>query len=138
MLTISTLCGFLPQILVSFFAGVWVDRYDRKAMTMISDSVIAVSTLILALAFLTGHKNIWPLFAVLMIRSAGSGIQPPAVNAVIPQIVPREQLMKINGINGSLSSLMMFLAPAASGAVLSFASLETTLFIDAITTVIGV
>lgn len=138
MLTISTLCGFLPQILISLFAGVWIDRYDRKKMIMLSDSVIALATLLLAVVFLTGHKNIWLLFAVLVIRSAGTGIQTPAVNSVIPQIVPQEHLMKVNGINSTLSSMMMFLSPAVSGAVLSVAPFETTLFIDVVTACIGV
>lgn len=138
MLTVSTLCGFLPQIAISLFAGVWIDRYNRKIMIMLSDSVIALSTLLLAVTFLAGHKNVWFLFAVLVIRSAGAGIQTPAVNAVIPQIVPQEHLMRINGINSTLSSLMMFLSPAVSGAVLSFASLEATLFIDVVTAGIGI
>lgn len=138
MLMVSTLCGFLPQILISLFAGVWIDRYDRKKMIMLSDSVIAASTLLLAFAFLTGHKYTLLLFVALAIRSAGTGIQTPAVNAIIPQIVPQKQLMRINGINSTLSSAMMFLSPVISGAILSFASLEATLFIDVITAVIGV
>lgn len=138
MLTISTLCGFLPQIVISLFAGVWIDRYDRKKMIMLSDSVIAVSTLMLAVTFLAGHKNIWLLFLVLVIRSAGTGIQTPAVNSVIPQIVPQEELMRINGINSTLSSLMMFLSPAVSGVILSVAPFETTLLIDFLTAFIGV
>lgn len=138
MLTISTLCGFLPQILISLFAGVWIDKYDRKKMIMLSDSVIAATTLLLAAAFFTGHKSLWFLFAALAVRSAGTGIQTPAVNAVIPQIVPEKYLMKINGINSTLSSMMMFISPAVSGAVLSVASLEVTLLIDVVTAVIGV
>ena len=138
MLTISTLCGFLPQIMISLFAGVWIDRYDRKKMIMLSDSVIAAATLLLAAAFFTGHRSYWLLFAVLAVRSAGTGIQTPAVNAIIPQLVPQEYLMKINGINSTLSSLMMFLSPALSGAILTVAPLETTLLIDVVTAVIGV
>lgn len=138
MLTISTLCGFLPQIMISLFAGVWIDRYDRKKMIMLSDSVIAAATLLLAAAFFTGHRSYWLLFAVLAVRSAGTGIQTPAVNAIIPQLVPQEHLMKVNGINSTLSSLMMFLSPALSGAILTVAPLETTLLIDVVTAVIGV
>lgn len=138
MLTISTLCGFLPQIVISLFAGVWIDRYDRKKMIMLSDAVIAAATLVLAIIFIAGHKNIWLLFAVLVIRSAGTGIQTPAVNSVIPQIVPKEGLMRINGINSTLASLMMFLSPAVSGVILSVAPFETTLLIDCVTAVIGV
>lgn len=138
MLTISTLCGFVPQILVSLFAGVWIDRYDRKKMIMLADCMIAIATLALALAFLSGHRSVWLLFAVLVVRSVGAGIQTPAVNAVIPQIVPQAHLMRVNGINSTLSSMMMFLSPAVSGAILSVASLETTLFIDVATAVIGI
>ena len=68
MLTISTLCGFVPQIVISLFAGVWVDRYERKKLIMLSDSIIAAATLILAVAFLAGYRNIWLLFAVLIVR----------------------------------------------------------------------
>lgn len=138
MLTLSTLCGFLPQIFISLFAGVWIDRYDRKKMIMLSDSLIAASTLMLALSFLSGNDSTLLLFAVLIVRSAGAGIQTPAVNALIPQIVPPEHLMKIGGINSTVSSMMMFLSPAISGAILSVAPIATVLLIDVVTAVIGV
>lgn len=105
---------------------------------MISDTVIALSTLILALTLLMGQTSSWLLFAALIIRSAGTGIQTPTVNAIIPQIVPSDKLMKINGINSTLSSIIMFSSPVISGAVLSLSSLEAALFIDVITAVIGV
>ncbi|MGX5522995.1 MFS transporter [Bacillus toyonensis] len=138
MLTISTVCGFLPQIVISLFAGVWIDRYDRKKMIMLSDGIIAIATLILAILFLTGYKSIWMLFIVLLIRSAGTGVQTPAVNALIPQIVPKDYLMKVNGINSSITSLIMFLSPAVSAVILSVTSIETTFFIDVITAIIGI
>lgn len=139
MLTISTLCGFLPQICIAVFAGTWIDKYNRKKLIMLSDSVIALATLGgLALLFLSGNKNIWVLFLVLVIRSAGAGVQTPAVNAILPQIVPQENLMKVNGIMSTCNSIMMFLSPAISGAILSVFSLEVTLFIDVITAIIGV
>lgn len=138
MMTISTACGFVPQILISLFAGVWIDRYDRKKMIMLADGMIATATLILAILFLTGNNSVWLLFAVLLVRSVGTGIQTPAVNAIIPQIVPKEKLMKVNGINSTISSLMMFLSPALSGAILSITTIEATFFIDVVTAIIGI
>lgn len=138
MLTIATLCGFIPQILISLFAGIWIDRYHRKKLIMLSDAMIALATTILMIAIILGYQEIWLLFVVLAVRSTGSGIQTPAVNAIVPQIVPSEHLMKINGINSTLSSLMMFLSPALSGAILSIAPLETALAIDVITAIIGI
>lgn len=133
MMTIATLCGFLPQLLISLFAGVWADRYNRKVLIMVADGVIATSTLILALLFLSGYQEIWLLFVISGVRSLGAGVQTPAVNAIIPQIAPKEHLMRINGINGSIQSLIMVLSPAASGALLSSAGLVSTFFIDVIT-----
>ncbi|MFD5017411.1 MFS transporter [Paenibacillus sp. NPDC058367] len=138
MMTISTVCGFLPQMAISLFAGVWIDRYSRKKMIMLADGMIAIATLILALMFLLGYHNIWLLYLILLIRAAGTGIQVPAVNALIPQIVPKDQLMKVNGVNSSISSLMMFLAPAAGGVILSISTIETAFFIDVITAIIGI
>lgn len=138
MLTLSTICGFAPQILVGLFAGAFIDRYDRKWLIMISDSVIAIATLLLAIAFLTGHKSMWMLFVVLMVRSGGTGIQTPTVNSIIPLLAKPEQLVRVNSINSTLSSIMMFLAPVLSGVIFSVTSLEAALFIDVVTAVIGV
>lgn len=135
---ISTACGFLPQIVISLFAGVWVDRFDRKKMIMLSDSVIALATLVLAIFFLAGFKSIWLLYLVLIVRSVGTGIQTPAVNAIIPQIVKKENLMKVNGVQSTINSLIMFLSPAISAAILTFITIEATFFIDVITAIIGV
>lgn len=138
MLTISTLCGFVPQIFISLFAGAWLDRYDRKGLIMLADTVIALSTLLLALSLLAGQESMSLLFAVLVVRSAGTGIQTPAVNAIIPQIVPAPQLMRVGGINSTLSSMMLFLSPAVSGGILSVAPLVTVLFVDVVTAILGV
>ena len=58
MVTLSTVCGFAPQIIVSLFSGLWIDRYSRKKLIMLSDSAIALSTLFLAVSFLSGHRDI--------------------------------------------------------------------------------
>lgn len=138
MATLSTVCGFLPQIALSLFAGVWIDRYNRKTLIMLADGFIASATLVLAVLFMSGYQSIWLLIVLLLIRSAGTGVQSPAVNALIPQIVPADRLMKVNGANSSISALMMFLSPAASGLILSVSTIEATFWIDVITAVIGI
>ena len=138
MLTLSTLCGFLPQICISLLAGVWLDRFDRKRLILLSDAAIALATLALALAFLSGRRSLPLLLCVLAVRSAGTGLQTPAVNAILPQLVPAPHLMRVAGLQSTLSSLTMLLSPAASGAVLSVFPLEAALFIDVATAILGV
>lgn len=138
MMTISIICGFLPNFFLSPFAGVWADRYNRKRLIILSDSFIAISTLILAILFLMGYDAIWMMFVVSAIRAMGSGIQSPAVNAYLPSLVPEDKLMKVNGTNGSIQAFVMLVSPMLSGALLSVATIEAIFFIDVITALIAV
>ena len=138
MMTLAIICGFLPTFIVSPFAGVWADRYNRKTLIILADSTIAVVTLILAVLFFLGYNPLWLLFVVLSIRSIGAGVHMPAVGAVIPQLVSQDKLMKINAANGSLQSLMTFIAPMISGVLLAVAAIEVAFFIDVITAAIAI
>lgn len=136
-----TVCSYLPQFLISFVAGVWADRHSRKMLIICADSGIALVTLamVLAIPHITDEPVLLGgLLVMSVIRSFGAGIQSPAVNAVIPQLVPEEQLMRYNGINATMQSVVQFAAPAAAGALLSFKTLSSTLMIDVITAIIGV
>ena len=137
-LTIATLAGFLPQIVISLFAGVWADRYNRKFLIIFSDALTATSTLILAIIFLLGYQELWLILVVSAIRSVGAGIQMPAVNAFLPQIVPNNRLMRVNSINGTVQPFIMIAAPVISGALLSLSRLEAILFIDVITAILAI
>lgn len=138
MMTIAIICGFLPTFFLSPFAGVWADRYDRKKLIILSDTLTAVAALVLAILFLTGHDSIGMLFAALSIRAVGAGIQAPAVGAFIPQLVPEDKLTKVNATNSTIQSLTMLVSPMLSGALLSIASIEVIFFIDVITATIAV
>ncbi len=138
MLTIATLCGFLPQVLISLFAGVWADRYNRKRLIILADGGIALSTVVLAILFSTGHSAIWLLFVISGIRSLGAGIQSPAVSAFLPELVPQEKLMRVNGINASLMSVMMLLSPAAAGGLYSLMGLAPVFWVDVLTAIMGI
>ena len=147
VMMLAALFGFLPQAVVSIFGGVWADRHNRKYLIMVADAGIAASTLALALIMLSGYDAVWLIFLTMAVRSAGAGIQMPAVSALIPQITPARNLMRVNGINGSIQSAMALLAPAAAGAIYAWssaanegsaASLVPIFFIDVVTAIIGI
>ncbi len=73
MLTIATLVGFLPQLVISLFAGVWADRRSRKLMIIPADALTAVSTLVLALFFLFGYQEIWLMLVVSVFARSTRG-----------------------------------------------------------------
>lgn len=136
-----TVCSYLPQFLISFVAGVWADRHSRKKLIIGADSMIAFVTFLMALAMprITDKTVILGgLLVMSVIRSLGAGIQAPAVNAVIPQLVPEDQIMRFNGINATMQSVVQFAAPAAAGALLTISTLDSTLLIDIATAIAGI
>lgn len=138
MMTIYIICGFIPTFILSPVAGVWADRYNRKMLIVLSDGLIALATLILAIIFLMGFDDIWLLFLMAAIRAFGTGIQTPAVGAILPQIVPKNKLTKVNGINGSIQAIIMFVSPLVSAALLGMATMEIIFFIDVVTAAIAI
>lgn len=138
MMTLITVCGFLPQVLISVFAGVWADRYSRKMLIITADASIALFTLLLALLVYQSDNFFWALIAISILRSAGAGVQGPAVNAMIPQLVPQDNLMRVSGINGSVMSIVNLVAPAVAGGMLAWSAFSNILLIDVVTAVIGI
>lgn len=138
VLMLSIVFGMLPQAFVSIFGGVWADRHSRKLLIMGADTTIAVVTLGLALLMVSGVDDLWVIYVALAVRSVFAGIQTPAVSAMIPQIAPADQLMRVNGMFQSIQSGMMLLAPALAAVIYASFDIVTVFFVDAATALIGV
>lgn len=130
VMTLYILCGFVPTFLMSPFAGVWADRMDRKKLIIISDGLIAVATLALALVFWAGEDALWLILLTAAIRSLGTAVQGPAVGALLPQFVPSDQLTRVNGISGALQAGLFFGSPILAGILMSVWPLEWIFFLD--------
>ncbi|MGI6665528.1 MAG: MFS transporter [Christensenellaceae bacterium] len=136
--TLSIICSALPILLLSPFSGVWADRYDKKKLINFADGGIALCTLLVAILYLSGYKALWLLLAASCLRAFGSAVQSPSVSAMLPLIVPASELTRVNGINGSVQSLITLLSPMLSGFLLGFASIEFIFFIDVVTAVLAI
>lgn len=137
-LMLSTVCSMLPQVFISLLGGVLADRHNRKHLIMLSDGFIALSTLALAAAYLLGFRQLELLLLVSAARSAGAGIQTPAVGAIFPQLVPQEKLTRVQGINQTLNSVLLLLAPAVGGLILGSVGIVAAFFVDVTTAVMAI
>jgi len=138
MMTLIVIAGMLPVFLISPFAGVWADRYNKKHLINISDAFTAVVTLVMAILFTVGYEFTALLLVCLAARAAAQGVQIPTVTALIPEFVPEEQLTRINGINSSINTFTMFASPALGGVLLAVAPIHLLMYIDVITATIGI
>lgn len=132
------LAAFAPQGLVSIFGGTFADRVNRRVLAMASDGIIAVTTLALALIMMSGITQLWIILLAVGVRSVGAGVQQPAVQALIPQITPADQLLRVNGLFGTVQSAMTLVAPAVAGLVFGVFGIVPTFFIDVVTAGVGI
>ena len=138
MMTLYIICGFLPMFIVSPFAGVWADRYDRKWLIMLSDGGIAFATFILAILYYMGYGSNTLILVMAVVRAIGGGVQSPAISAILPQIVPKEALTKVNGVNASLQAVIMFISPMLSAGLISLTTMPNIFMIDVVTAVFAI
>ncbi len=132
-ITAATIATLVPQVLVSLWAGVAADRYNRKWLIMLSDGFTALATLAAFIAFESGRESVILLIIISFFRSLGGGIQAPAVNALYPQIVPAEQLVRINGLNQTINNILLLISPAAGGVILGVLGIRWTFLVDVVT-----
>jgi len=133
-----TICALLPAVLVSLFGGVWADRYNRKHLIMLADGFIALATLALAISFLLGFRRMELLLIASVVRSLGTGVQTPAVSAIYPQLVPKDRLTQVQGINQTLGSSLTLLSPAIGGVLLGTAGIVGAFFVDVVTAALAI
>jgi DHA3 family macrolide efflux protein-like MFS transporter len=138
VLALSTVFGFLPQAIVSIFGGVWADRHNRKLLIIGADAAIAAATAALAILMFLGNRDLWLIFVALAVRSTGAGIQTPAVSALLPQLVPTERLLAVNGLIQTIHAGMALVGPAVAAILYATLPLSAILGIDVVTAIVGI
>ncbi|MFX0040655.1 MAG: MFS transporter [Promethearchaeota archaeon] len=137
-LSLSVFLMFLPQVIVTPFSGVISDRWNKKAIIAISDSMQAVLTFLLFIFFLLDIQNIAFILTINTFRAASFAFQLPAVQSLIPIMVPRENLTRVNGMNFLSSGVIFSISPMiGAGLMAIFPNTEQIFLLDIITFIIA-
>ena len=132
MLSLAGLFAFLPQLILGPFVGVWVDRLKRKNVIISADLFMGLVATVFAALFLFGQPPYWSACVVLGIRSVGNVFHTPAIQAAIPMLVPKEQLVKANGWSQFMQSGAFMLGPVLGAAMYAALPLPVILLSDLI------
>lgn len=138
VLATAALIGILPQALISPIAGPLVDRWNRKRVMMVADSLVAFTTLILVLLFAGGAAQIGHVYVVMFIRSAAGSFHFPSMQASTSLMVPDEQLSRVAGLNQMLQGLMSIVAPPVGALLIGLLPMQGVLLIDIVTAAMAV
>lgn len=129
-LTVASVVGLLPQAVIGPFAGVWIDRYNRKAIMMIADCSVAISSLLLGLSFFFGTPPLIFIYVILFTRALGETFHKPAMQAAIPQLVPESELTKAGGLGQMVSSACSMVGPMLGALLMSITTLQYVMLVD--------
>lgn len=105
----------LPRVIISPFAGVWVDRSDRKWLIVTMDLVRGVFVTLVGIAAIMGVIQIWMVFGAGIILGICGAFFGPAISSSIPDIVPKSQIVKANSAFSLVSTGTRVLGSSASG-----------------------
>lgn len=122
-----------PVGLGALIAGPLVDRWDRRRVMVVSDTVAGLSTLLVAALYFTDALALWQLYALLAVNGVASAFSRPALDASIPLLVPKEQLSRAAGLSQLAWALEMILASTAAGLIIGAAGLGAIFLIDFVT-----
>ena len=136
-ISMATFTYFIPMIIFSPIAGIISDRYDRRKLILLVDSLQAFSTFILILFFIFNLLQFWILLVFVATRSICQAFHAPTANAIIPTMVPKDKLSRINGINFLFTSFVNVIGPVVGGFLLLFFTVQEALWIDVITFLIA-
>jgi MFS transporter, DHA3 family, macrolide efflux protein len=134
----ASIVGLLPQVLLGPFAGVLVDRWNRKLTLLGADITVALVTLVLAILFWADIVQIWHVYAILFIRALGGTFHFPAITASISLMVPQEQLTRIQGLNQMLNGGLNIASAPLGALLVTLMPIQNILLIDLATALIGI
>lgn len=127
-----------PFLIITPFAGVMVDRHNRKYMMMVSDLVAGLATIsILSLQFL-GMLEVWHLYVAAIFQGLGNAFQWPAYSATISTMIPKEQYGRANGMMSLMDMGPGVLGPLLAGALLPLIGLTGILSLDVTTFIFAI
>jgi MFS family permease len=126
------LIRFLPVVFLSLVAGVAADRLDRRKMTMLTQLALGMVASILGVTTAFGVMSLWILFGLVSIQSIAVAFDTPSRQALIPALVPREDLPSAYSLNSIASKVGGILGPSLAGIVIAFWGLQWAYWLNAI------
>ena len=133
VLATASLVQVLPGVILGPIAGALVDRWNRRTVMMVADSIIALLSAWLAYLFCAGAVQIWHVYAIMFARSLGGTFHWAAMQASTSLMVPKEQLARTSGMNQTLHGILNIIAPPLGAFLMAVMALHNILAIDVLT-----
>ncbi|MFD6889447.1 MFS transporter [Streptomyces sp. NPDC059957] len=127
------LCSLVPLVAFGLYGGAIADTVDRRKLGLASALGLAALSFALAGAALLDYHRVWLLYAVVALQSLCGALNGPARSAMIPRLLPAEQLPAANALNSVVMTFGMTAGPALGGVIVGWWGYQAAYLIDALT-----
>jgi DHA3 family macrolide efflux protein-like MFS transporter len=138
VLATATTIALIPRIVLGPIAGTFVDRWNRRVIMIVADSIICLASLWLAYHFWMGTMQIWHVYVIMLIRSLGGIFHRPAMTASTSLMVPKEHLSRVAGFNQVLSGSINIIGAPLGALFMSLWTLDKVILIDVFTAILAI
>lgn len=122
--------NYVPYIIVSLFAGTFVDNHNKKKIMLVSDSIAAICSAVLFALSVRNGLEIWHVYVINFIIGFMNAFQGPASLVAIGKIVPKDKLTQVSGMNSFSSNLVTVLSPIFAASLFALYGFKLILTID--------
>lgn len=132
-MSLVTLLAFLPGLILSPIAGILADKYDRRLLMILGDSLSALGLVFILVVLLQGEAKLWQICVGVLISSIFSSLLEPAYKATVTDLLPKEEYAKASGLVQMAGSSKYLLSPIIAGFLLTVSDIKLLLVIDILT-----
>lgn len=133
MTALLMVSSYAPYVLFSIFAGALSDRWNKKAVMLICDTVAALTTIVMLALMRSDTLQIWHLYLINGINGLMNSVQQPASEVAVTRLLPRKYYQRVGGMRYLASSLNSILTPIIATAVLGLAGMGAVVAFDLLT-----
>ena len=126
------LVRFLPVILLALLAGIIADQFDRRKTTIVTQIAQGLAALALGFSTLYGRTSLWMLFALVGVQSVAVTFDTPARQALIPSLVPKDDLASAYSLTSIASKVGGILGPTLAGLIIVYFGIHWAYWLNAI------
>ncbi|WP_030325895.1 MFS transporter [Streptomyces sp. NRRL B-3229] len=128
----ASMAGLLPLIVFALWGGAVADAMDRRKLLLITNSGIAVTSVLFWLQAVTGLDSVAALMGLLAVQQAFWGLNSPARNASIARLVPEDQLPAANALGSTVMQTGQVMGPLLAGVLIPVIGLPELYLLDAL------
>lgn len=128
--SLLSFCNYVPYILVSMFAGAFVDRHRKKTIMLVADSVAAAGTVIVFVLLAAGRLEIRNIYIINLVIGITTAFQQPASSVAMGRLVPADKISNVSGMNSFSQNLIVVFSPMFAASFYAAGGLSLILLID--------